>query len=145
VASASETSYLTVRQAAARLGMTAQGVRKAVRERRLLGETRLLPNGRREYVLDVQAVEAFHADRASSIDDRVDSLLVQVALAEGAVRDKEREVESLRRELEYMRRELEYMRRDLSRARQALATHLQAFGEYVGEEETQNKAVGEMA
>lgn len=116
---------LTVKEAALRLGMTPEGVRKAVRERRLAGDTQLLPSGKREYLLAAEAVETFRCDREPSFDEHVDTLRIQLALAEGALRDKDAEIDRLRHDLGTARD-------DLARTRRALELHLEAFAALVG-------------
>lgn len=139
MASAPSSPYLTVKQAALRLAMTPQGVRKAVREGRLAGSTQLLPSGKLEYFLEAEAVETFHTDRESSFDDRVDTLLFELALTQGALRDKEAEVQDLKHDLAIAKR-------DLARTTRALTLHLQAFKALVADGlDSQGEAVSELA
>lgn len=138
MANAGAGTYLTVKEAALRLSMTPEGVRKAVRERRLAGDTQLLPSGKREYLLAAEAVEKFRCDREPSFDEDVDTLRVQLALAEGALRDKGAEIDRLRHELRTARD-------DLTRTRRALELHLQAFAALVGPTGTESTVVGGMA
>ena len=134
MASAPSSPYLTVKQAALRLAMTPEGVRKAVREGRLEGSTRLLPSGKREYFLAAEAVEAFHADREEAVDGRVDTLLVELALTQGALRDKEAEIQRLKHELATAKR-------DLARTALALSLQVQAFQALVAAPEIHGEVV----
>ena len=138
MANAGAGTYLTVKEAALRLGMTPEGVRKAVREGRLAGETQSLPSGRREYILAAEAVEEFRCDREPSFDEDVDTLRIQLALAEGALRDKDAEIDRLRHELGTARD-------DLARTRRALGLQIQAFNALLGVPSAESTAVGDMA
>jgi hypothetical protein len=130
--------HLTVKQAAQRLGMTPQGVRKAVREGRLEGSTQLLPSGKRAYFLVAEAVEAFHSDHELSFDKRADNLLVELALTQGALREKEAEVQGLKHDLLTAKR-------DLLRTSRALALQVQAFEALIAAPEARGEAVSEIA
>lgn len=138
MANASAGTYLTVKDAALRLGMTPEGVRKAVREGRLAGETQSLPSGRREYILAAEAVEAFRCDREPSFDEDVDTLRIQLALADGALRDKDAEIDRLRHELGTASD-------DLARTRRALGLQIQAFNALLGVPSAESTAIGDMA
>lgn len=101
---------LTVQEAATRLGMTAQGVRKAVREGRLDGTTRLLPSGKREYSISPKAVDAYLA-RGDAPSSQTEMLELNLQLSTQAVQDKEKEIIALRLRLEATEKELARVKR----------------------------------
>lgn len=138
MANAGAGTHLSVKDAALRLGMTPEGVRKAVRDGRLAGETQLLPSGKREYILAAEAVEVFRCEREPSFDEDVDTLRIRLALAEGAARDKDAEIDRLRHQLGTARDEL-------AKTRRALELQIRAFTALLGVPSAESTAFGDMA
>lgn len=130
-----DASLLTVKQAAQRLGMTPQGVRKAVRERRLDGTARLLPSGKREYRVSEEAVEAYLAGAGTRLDSEIEALSMRLALVTNALHDKELEVVELRARLEAAEREVK-------KTTQALHLQIEVVRAFAGEDESQSGPAG---
>lgn len=111
--------------------MTPQGVRTAVREHRLDGTARLLPNGKREYRISQGAIEAYLA-RGERYDPQVETLEMRLQLAMSALHDKELELIKIGARLEAAEGEL-------VKARSALRDLIRTF---VGDDEP-TRVVGE--
>lgn len=122
---------MTVVEAATRLSMTPQGVRKAVREGRLGGSTRLLPSGKREYAISAHAVEAYLA-RGDAHASQFETLQLNFQLTTEALHDKEKEIIALRARLQATDTEL-------TKVKQVLRDVMRAF---LGDEATQSEAPG---
>lgn len=105
---------LTIHQAADRLGMTSQGVRKAVREGRLKGTVRLQPGGRREYEVPEAAIDDFVAGRGSPEDNKLDTVTLRLEMAMAALHAKELEFVELRTEFRGVKRQLDRTRKALA-------------------------------
>ena len=138
----SDAPPLTVGQAAVCLGMTPQGVRKAVREGRLAGTAKLLPSGKREYGISAAAIEAYlargapdaetDAEAEADFRSQFETLSYRYELTSRDLHARELEVATLKARLEAVER-------DLMKTKKALYKVVRAF---TRAEETQPRTAG---
>lgn len=126
--------------AAARLGISYEGARRALLDGRLQGTIEIGANGRKIYSVDPAALdaevaerEARHDDEAARLRAEVEALRMEVQMANAAIADLRTELATARTELEATRAELEVSQVEALRRGRALAAQARSHMEVLNE------------